>query len=44
MIFSSKLIEEFVVLSLNEYSYKYCGKRKTKEKGMKKCNNAKHED
>ena len=44
MIFLSELIEEFVILSLNANIYMYCGKRKSKEKGMKKCNNAKHED
>ena len=42
--FGSKLVEEFVNLSPKTYCFNYCGKRRAKEKGIKKCNNAKHED
>ena len=42
--FGSKLIEEFVILSPKTYSFKHWGKTKGKEKGIMKCNNAKHED
>ena len=38
----SRTIEEFTVLSPKTYSFKNYP-NKTKEKGIKKCNNAKHE-
>ena len=39
----SKVIEEFIALTPNTYSFKDYTKN-TKEKGIKHCNNAKHED
>ena len=42
--FGGKPIEEFITLSLETYSFKCCGKRRAKEKGIKIFNNAKHED
>ena len=39
----SKIIEEFVVLTPKTYSFKDYP-NKTKEKGIKNCNNAKHEE
>ena len=42
--FGSKTIEEFVTLSPKTNIFKYCGKNRAKEKGIKKCNNAKQED
>ena len=39
----SKVLEEFLALSLKTYSFKDCPKN-TKEKGIKNCNNAKHEE
>ena len=40
---SSKVIEEFIALSPKTYCFKDCPKS-TKEKGIKNCNNAKHEE
>ena len=39
--FGNKPIEKFLALSHHTYSFKYCGKRRAKEKGIKKGNNAK---
>ena len=39
----SNFIYEFVALTPNTYSFKDYP-NKTKEKGIKKCNNAKHEE
>ena len=39
----SKIIEEFIALSPKNYSFKDYPKN-TKEKGIKNCNNAKHEE
>ena len=39
----SKVIEEFIALSPKTYSFKGYPKN-TKEKGIKNCNNAKHEE
>ena len=39
----SRIIEEFIALSLMTYSFKDYPKN-TKEKGIKNCNNAKHEE
>ena len=39
----SRIIEEFIALSPKTYSFKDYP-NKTKEKGIKNCNNAKHEE
>ena len=39
----SRIIEEFVALTPKTYSFKDCH-NKTKEKGIKNCNNAKHQE
>ena len=39
----SRIIEEFIALSPQTYSFKYYP-NETKEKGIKNCNNAKHEE
>ena len=39
----SRIIEEFIALSPKTYSFRDYPK-KTKEKGIKNCNNAKHEE
>ena len=41
--FGSRIIEKFIALSPKTYSFKYYPKN-TKEKGIKKCNKAKHEE
>ena len=42
-VLGSKVIEEFIALSPKTYSFKGYPKN-TKEKGIKSCNNAKHEE
>ena len=39
----SRIIDEFIALTPKTYSFKDCPKN-TKEKGIKNCNNAKHEE
>ena len=39
----NRIIEEFITLSLKKYSFKDCP-NKPKEKGIKNCNDAKHEE